>query len=150
MTAPRFPKSPFHPSGCGKSPALSSSCPEEWPVSRDSVPCQKLVQFSLCPHLAYLLFSAISGCHCIAIPRLILRACAWSPTQPPSCRQLLGPHGCYGERMHKCMGEHMLLSERELVLVKLRLYYPKPGKDQMLCQNNHLSNPLWAYVGSSL
>ena len=49
---PRFPGSHLCLFHCGRSPALSSSGPGQRPLSKNSVPCRSLVQFSLCPCLA--------------------------------------------------------------------------------------------------
>lgn len=69
---------------------------------RNSVPRQGLVQFSLSPHLANLVCSWLC---CCTQPWVYAWNLGLESLRLPGLRQLLGPHGCYGERMHKWMVE---------------------------------------------
>ena len=74
---------------------------------------------------------------------LLYQACAWSLHLESA--QLLGPRGCYGERMHKCTKWVHVTRWEGRASLSLGYIISVPEKDQALFQNNQSTSQ--SFVG---
>lgn len=108
------------------SPDFTSLSQEQRPVSRSSVSRQSLVHFGLWPNCLAVLSRAV-----LLYPGLCLEP-TLGVCKAAGHRRLLGPHGCYEERMNRASIGYQLRKKK----VKLGLYDLGLEKDQAPYQTN--------------